>query len=132
MATSILLVIIVLPQITPAQTPIDTNLSNKKPKTKGSGIEGIVTIGPIFPIERPGVINFRPYQATITVIDENGKVVTQFQSGEDGKFQVRLKPGVYLIRPESPNRFPAAEEQKVIVDKKEYTEVNIRYNSGIR
>lgn len=130
--TSIFLLPSVLPKSTLAQTPASINPSTNNPHTKGSGIEGIVIISPISPIERPGVINYRPYQATITVLNEKGKTVTQFQSGLDGTFRVNLKPGIYKLRPESETNYPRAEEQKVIVSKKEFTEVKINYNSGIR
>jgi hypothetical protein len=35
----------------------------------GSGIEGQVILRPISPIERPGMVNYRLYQATLTVLD---------------------------------------------------------------
>lgn len=130
--TSILLLPSVLPKSTLAQTPAPINSSIHNSHTKGSGIEGIVIISPISPIERPGVINYRPYEATITVLDEKGKTVTQFQSGPDGTFRVKLKPGIYTLRPESEINYPRAEEQKITVSKKEFTQIKINYNSGIR
>lgn len=101
-------------------------------ETLGSGIEGQVTVGPISPVERPGMVNEHPYQATIIVLDKAGQIVTQFQSDVDGHFRVRLKPGTYTLRPESPATLPYAKEETVTVCKMKFTQVQISYDSGIR
>jgi hypothetical protein len=102
------------------------------PESISSGIEGQVIIRPISPVERRGVTNFRPYSATMTVLDESGRPLTQFRSGEDGYFRVTLAPGTYTLRPESPDRYPRAAEQAVTVSEGEFTHVCITYDSGIR
>jgi hypothetical protein len=58
----------------------------------GSGIVGQVIIGPLMGVERPGMTNYRPYQATIAVVSEHGKTVAEFKSDVNGRFQV---PGDY-------------------------------------
>lgn len=65
-------------------------------------LQGKVTIGPIVPVERPGVITPVPcevYQARkIMVYDENGsKLVAQVDIGCDGNYRVELKPDVYTV-----------------------------------
>jgi hypothetical protein len=97
-----------------------------------SGIEGNVTIGPIFPVARPGMVNERPHQATITVLNQQGQTVTQFQSDIEGHFRVILEPGTYTLRPESPKYPPYGTEQTVTVTDKNFTQVHIYYDSGIR
>jgi hypothetical protein len=97
-----------------------------------SGIEGQVTIGPVSPVERLGIVNERPYQGTITVLNRAGQLVTQFQSDADGHFRVFLEPGTYILRPESPGSLPRADEQTVTVTDKNFTQVRITYDSGIR
>src|SRR5207249_6409258 len=97
-----------------------------------SGIEGQVTLGPLTPIQRPGKTNYRSYQTTITVLNKKGEIITKFQSGEDGRFRVNLKPGVYVLRPESSRSLPRAPEQTVAVSENKFTQVSIRYDSGIR
>jgi len=99
---------------------------------QNSGIEGQVSFGPISPVAQPGVDNYRPYQATITVLNENGQVVTQFQSNADGKFRVSLKAGKYILRPEAPGPRPSAAKQFVTVSEGKFTQVHINYDSGIR
>ncbi|MBI1744100.1 carboxypeptidase regulatory-like domain-containing protein [Candidatus Acetothermia bacterium] len=97
-----------------------------------SGIEGEIILRPISPVERPGMVNSRPYQATVTVLDANGQTVTQFQSDVKGHFQINLPPGTYTLRPESPSSHPFARQQTVTVSEKVFTRVLIAYDSGIR
>ncbi len=100
--------------------------------TIGSGIEGEVVLGPTRSREQPGVLNERPYQATITVFDRRGHVVGTVASDARGKFRVELPPGTYRLRPESPGIYPRAPEQTVVVRSRRFTPVRIAYDSGIR
>jgi len=100
-----------------------------------SGISGIVTIGPMCPVERVDTpCPDQPFQATIVVDDAHGKEVTRFDSGADGSFRVALAPGSYTLVPQSPNGGgpPSAGEQTVEVRSGAYTDVTIQYDSGIR
>jgi hypothetical protein len=97
-----------------------------------SGIEGQVSFGPISPVARPGIVNYRPYQATIRVLDQNGHAVVQFQSDADGQFRQPLEPGRYVLDPQSHGFRPAAAQQVITVHLREYTQVRINYDSGIR
>ncbi len=72
-----------------------------------SGIEGVVTIGPITPVARKGQANSRPYQAMIDVLDQSGQLVTRFLTNAQGLYRVALAPGSYVIRPEFGRPFPA-------------------------
>ncbi len=114
------------------ESSLDCSYQMKDLETSCSGIEGQVMIRPISPVERPGVVNERPYQATITVLAQSGQVVTQFQSNKDGRFRVSLKPGIYILHPESPRPRPYAPEQAITVDKAGFTWIEINYDSGIR
>jgi hypothetical protein len=96
------------------------------------GIEGRIILRPISPIEQPGMANYRPYQATVSVTDQRGQTVTQFQSDLNGRFRLPLEPGTYTLRPESPGPLPYATDQDVTVSEGQYTEVLIVYDSGIR
>jgi Carboxypeptidase regulatory-like domain len=98
----------------------------------GSGIEGQVSFGPISPLSRPGIANYRPYQATIAILDEDGHTVTHVQSDADGTFRVSLKPGRYTLIPESPGPHPRAASQIITVFEGKFTPVRINYDSGIR
>ena len=107
--------------------------SNGKPPS--SGIEGLVTIGPVCPVERVDTpCPDKPYQAMIVVKNDQGNEVARVQSGQDGRFRVALEPGAYTLAPQSSNEgsFPFASEQQVEVQAGAFTTVSIEFDSGIR
>lgn len=100
-----------------------------------SGIQGMVTIGPMCPVMQKGVsCPDLPFSATIVVEDGAGSEITRVKSGDDGVFEVSLDPGSYNLVPESPNPAgpPFASQQPVTVTDGAFTEVLIQYDSGIR
>ncbi|MCF6278665.1 MAG: hypothetical protein L3J16_07955, partial [Anaerolineales bacterium] len=98
-----------------------------------TGIEGRVFIGPMCPVVQEGeACPDQPYQATLTVNKPNGTRVTQFETGEDGRFRVPLAAGEYLLQPESNGRMAYATEQKFSVFNGEFTPIIVVYDSGIR
>ena len=101
--------------------------------TTTSGIEGQVLIGPMCPVMQANIpCPDQPFQATITVLDENRHKVTQFDSDAQGNFKIGLKPGTYILAPESPNHMTRAGEQTVAVIEGQFIRVTINYDSGIR
>ena len=97
------------------------------------GIDGIVLLGPQCPVQGPGnVCPDRPYQAWIDVRGSGGGRVTRVRSGEDGRFRVGLRPGRYVLEPESGSPFPTASEQEVDVEDGVYAEVIVSFDTGIR
>src|SRR3990172_10032791 len=98
--TTLLLLSLFLSACVPLPTP--------PPNT---GIEGQVFIGPMCPVVQVGVpCPDQPYQANITVLDQNGNRVTQFQTDSQGRFRVLLNQGAYVLRPVSPGAMPLAAE----------------------
>jgi hypothetical protein len=83
-------------------------------------------------VERKGVPNRKPYQAKITVLDLAGREVAVVNSDAEGKFRVLLPPGTYILRPESPGRYPRSSEQRVTVHPDSVSRVEIGYDSGMR
>jgi len=104
------------------------------PSSGGSGIVGLVTIGPMCPVVREDEpCPDQPYQATIVVQDESGSEVARVESGEDGRFSVSVPPGSYALVPQSPeSRLPYAGEYQVEVPAGGYPYVHVEYDSGIR
>ena len=101
----------------------------------GSGVRGLVMIGPMCPVLQKGVpCPDLPFSAKIVVEDEAGVEVARVVSEDDGTFQIELGAGSYILVPESPNPGapPTADEQTVEVATDAYTEVLIQYDSGIR
>jgi hypothetical protein len=97
-----------------------------------SGIAGDVILRPVSPVERPGTVNQRPYQALIGVTNEAGRTVTEVRSGPDGRFEIILEPGTYVLHPKSDAIYPHAAPQTVTVIQHHVTPVRIVYDSGIR
>ena len=117
---------------------------NQAQKQMTSGIEGHSLLGPMSAVvgsDKPAPD--KPFQARINVLDSNREQITQFETDEAGRFKIALEPGDYIISPISPNapespgslqvpKPPYPEEQKVTVKSGEYTQIIVRYDTGIR
>jgi hypothetical protein len=97
-----------------------------------SGIDGDVILRPVSPVERPGMVNQRPYEAMIGVANGAGQVVAEVRSDPDGRFRIILEPGRYVLHPASDAIYPQAPAQTVTVVRDKFTPVRIVYDSGIR
>jgi hypothetical protein len=97
------------------------------------GIDGLVLLGPICPVQtEANPCPDQPYAATIVVEDEGGGRITTLHSGEDGRFRVGLAPGRYRLVPESGNPLPSAGEQDVEVPAGTWVDLTVGYDTGIR
>jgi hypothetical protein len=116
--------------------PVDNSSSDRL----ASGIQGQVVIGPTcpgpVPAEPAQATNCadKPYQATITVLDQKNQEVTTFETDADGKFYITLDPGTYTLQADtmSNRAFPRAKPQVVTVTAGNYTEITIMLDTGIR
>jgi len=103
------------------------------PEAVNSGIEGQVFIGPICPVVQVGQeCPDQPYQAILSVTSPKGERIVQVQTDEQGHFKIPLQPGEYILHPESPNILPFANDQSVIIEADNFTQVIVNYDSGIR
>jgi hypothetical protein len=103
--------------------------------TPTSGIEGLVTKGPMCP--GPVAIGDtqcqdQPFQATISVLGANSNLITQFQTDASGIFKIPFAPGTYILHPTSVKAFPHAADQSVVVVAGQFTQVTIKYDTGMR
>ncbi len=99
-----------------------------------SGIEGIVLLGPMCPVEmQDSPCPDKPLSAEIEVM-RGGDLVTTMTSGEDGRFSVAVPPGEYVLKPVSPNPngLPVGRPLSVAVKAHEFTDVTVMFDSGIR
>ena len=97
------------------------------------GIDGLVLLGPLCPVQTPtDPCPDRPYEASIEIESTGGSRVTVVRSDADGRFHVGLRPGTYHLAPESGDPFPIAAEQDVVVKTGSYSDVVIRFDTGIR
>jgi len=105
-----------------------------KPETPpDSGIEGLVSIGPVSPVSQPGEPDSRPYSAELSIIRlSDGEEIARVTSADDGRFRVPLAPGRCLVEPQQGQPFPTAPSQEVTVDAGRFTRIQVDYDSGIR
>lgn len=105
------------------------------PTPTDSGITGKALVGPMCPVMREGEgCPDQPYQATITVSSLEDRRIVQFQTDEQGNFNVPLAPGEYILHPETPEGvpFPFADDQSFVILPGEFTRIIVLYDSGIR
>ena len=103
-----------------------------------SGIRGTVMLGPTCPVERippdPKCAD-KPYATRLAITSPDGaRVVSEFSSDKEGRFEVSLPPGGYAIRSAvAANVLPYCSSQSpIIVEPDGYTEANVSCDSGIR
>jgi len=98
-----------------------------------SGVTGRVFIS-VCPVVRLGENCDRPYPTGINIITDDGQFVTEIVTDAEGRFEVFLKPGDYVLVPKGAGEatFPHVDELAVHVEKKQFTAVTIVYDSGIR
>ena len=103
-------------------------------KKDKSGVKGIVTIGPVKPVQRVGEENTKPFQTKMVVKTEDGsQEIMKFSSGPNGEFHIELPPGSYTIERDQGNeKHPRCEPIQVVVRPNKFSKVTISCDSGIR
>ncbi len=100
-----------------------------------TGLEGRVLKGPMCPGPQPeqGCPD-QPFSAWFNVFDDQEKLVTRFQSNEDGFFEVTLLPGTYTLVPDesAPILRPHIQKRTVTVQPDQITSVTLTFDTGIR
>jgi hypothetical protein len=113
-----------------------------------TGLQGMVTIGPIAPVMQPGVPNSRPYaDARIDVYPPRplpigpsplpSDPIATARSGADGSYGIALAPGQYLVVANvvstvAPGVMSVPPPQSVTVEAGQVTMVNFAFDTGIR
>ncbi len=114
-------------------TACGTVAATPSPSTAASGIRGTILLGPTCPVQQPGASPcLTPYAATIVVTDSDDRPVARTTAGPDGRFQVSLPPGEYVVLPQPGNPFPQAQPLDVTVVPGQFADVQINYDTGIR
>ena len=101
----------------------------------GSGIEGVITLGPLCPVMQAGVpCPDRVYAATLALLDASGREVDRVTSGADGHYRLMVAPGQYTLVPQSPPGLPLPFADPIAVDvvAGSWTTLDVAYDSGIR
>jgi hypothetical protein len=99
-----------------------------------SGIRGIVLLSPTCaaqPVDASPCVT--PYAAQLVIVDASGNRVAGVASGPDGRFEITLPPGDYVIQPTpGPDGVPSGTPLSVTVVPDTWAEVEIDYDTGIR
>jgi hypothetical protein len=110
----------------PVLTPISAN----------SGVRGQAVIGPMCPVMRvEDPCPDEPYQASLTVLSLDGQEVMRFTTDAEGKFEIQLPPGDYVLRSDVPAGkpvIPSAADVPFTVLPNQFTDVIVSFDSGIR
>jgi hypothetical protein len=101
-----------------------------------SGIRGVVTVGPVCPVqaaERPCRDHPLPAAATVTRSGSD-RVVKSVTTGGSGRFSFTIQPGRYLVTFRAKGELPGAgvQQQVVTVQRGRFSELAVRFDSGIR
>lgn len=103
-----------------------------------SGIRGVAMQSPVMGgPEWEDQPNKKPLPGAIITLQSagGGAEITRIVADENGKFEIPLAPGKYLIVALAPNpksRYPRGSQQPVTVEADKYTDVVVEYDTGIR
>jgi hypothetical protein len=103
---------------------------------EGSGVQGRTTIDggcPVIRADTPCPDKPLPARITVTATGSD-TAITTVTTGADGQFRIPLPAGTYLLHPDNVDaaRYPTAQPATVTVRPGEFTQVTIRFDSGIR
>lgn len=98
-----------------------------------TGLVGRVWYGPIQPVCREGEPCDAPLRARFDV-EQAGHLVARFESDADGRFEIRLVPGRYVVIPDAsaPLMQPTLQRREVVVEPVGLTTVELAFDTGIR
>jgi hypothetical protein len=124
------------PEETAAADSVRGQQVKEAPVQESSGIDGRVTIGPACPVMVEGEpCPDRPYQAELTLrYLGSGDVAAVVVSDAEGRFRVELPPGLYIVDPGQPLLVtdPQAEPDTVEVEAGRFSQVVVKFDSGVR
>ena len=101
----------------------------------GSGVRGVVTLGPLCPVQREDQpCPDGPFVAMLVLRDAAGGEVGRVTSGVDGSYQIAAAPGAYVLDPQplDGRPLPYAGPIEVAVAAGAWTTLDVGYDSGIR
>jgi hypothetical protein len=98
-----------------------------------TALAGTVVRGPTQPVCRVDASCEAPFSAAFTV-ERGGRVVAGFRSDSEGRFEVLLTPGSYVIvpGPDAPLPSPLSQRKEVAVASSGKTMVRLLFDTGIR
>ena len=113
----------------------DAAVSETRPGKVDTGVEGIVTIGPMCPVMREDVpCPDKPFETTLVISsDLPGKGAgIVISTDKNGYFSQELVPGTYTIRAQSEGMMPSLSPVTFEVKSGKRASLNLQFDSGIR
>ena len=109
-------------------------LSNGETPSASTGIEGVITTGPIHGgPSRAGETDSAPVSDAAFEVTNDSGVVASFKTGTDGSFHVAIPPGHYLIRRVgSVPKIGGCRQFTVDISAGSFAKVHFECDSGIR
>ncbi len=107
---------------------------NSPTPASGTGVEGVLTIGPTHggPV-REGVSSSRPLARAAFLVQQEDRTVATFETDEQGRFRVTLPPGKYRVtRQEAPRRIGSCGPFSFEVRAGKWTKVEWDCDTGMR
>ncbi len=126
---------IVLAVAAACNMPFGPSSTQSGPPEVSTGVRGLVLAGPTCPVERPDQSAcVRPVEgATIVALDSGGHEAGRAVSDSTGAYFLRLPPGTYRIVPGAVEGLMGpAPEVTVTLDEGQPTQLDLRYDTGIR
>ncbi|GEM_PF-5820290 len=100
-----------------------------------TGVRGEALIGPTCPVEHfpplPGCSD-KPYVGKLEIFTKAGTFVKEISTNEQGKFETKLEPGIYVISLPGNTTLPRLSPVEVTVKEGQMTRVELMLDSGIR
>ena len=111
----------------PAQTP------SAQQTDESTGIEGTILVSPNQGgPTRAGQSDSSPLPSTAFEVQQNGRVVREFQTDDQGHFRVFLPPGHYTVSRKNPQAIGSYGPFEVDVATGKMSSVNWKCDSGLR
>jgi hypothetical protein len=110
-------------------------LSNGETPSASTGIEGVITTGPIHggPSRAGDETDSAPVSDVAFEVTNDAGVVTSFTTGKDGSFRVAVAPGHYLVRRAGNKpKLGGCRQFTVDVSAGSFARVHFECDSGIR
>jgi hypothetical protein len=96
-------------------------------------VMGTVEAGPLYPLTMPDRPNTRPVPGAVVEALHDGNVVAATTTDDAGRYDLRVRPGTYLIRARAEGRLRSQEPGRTVtVSAGETLSVRFVLDTGIR
>jgi hypothetical protein len=101
--------------------------------TTPSGLRGLVTRGPIVPVCAAGQPCSAPAKNITIVFSRSGRVVRRATTNDQGRYRVRLAPGLYTVRLQVKQHIGRGlQPERARVARSRFRRVDFSIDTGIR